>query len=144
VTDIHTKYPAEFKCDDGHFVRSKAEMLIDNWLYKKGIIHEYETKIFLPNNPDSDLYCDFYLPTLGVYIEYWGREGDSTYDKRKNQKIDLYRNNSLKLISLNDNDIKRLNDILPKQFATADVLDTDDGEEVTPSKRMWMGMTFED
>ena len=115
--DIRDKYPPELKTDDGHFVRSKAEMLIDNWLFKNNIPHAYEVSVFLPNNPDQDLYCDFFLPTYGIYIEYWGLEGDKSYDLRKEQKIELYLNNSLKRIDLDESHIKRLNDVLPKILA---------------------------
>ena len=36
---------SSFKCIDGHKVRSKAELIIDNYLYNHGIVHEYEKKI---------------------------------------------------------------------------------------------------
>lgn len=116
INDIHTKYPAEYKCDDGHFVRSKAEMLIDNWLFKNGHLHTYETAVHLSKTPTSQLYCDFYLPTLGLYIEYWGKD-DERYNRRKRAKLEQYSDNELRVISLYDDDIKRLDDVLPKRFA---------------------------
>jgi hypothetical protein len=33
------KFEATHRTTDGHFVRSKAEMLIDNWLYMAEIVH---------------------------------------------------------------------------------------------------------
>ena len=33
--------PSRYKCDDEHVVKSRAEALIDNWLNKEGIAHEY-------------------------------------------------------------------------------------------------------
>ena len=47
---------------------SKAEMLIDNWLYMAEIVHAYERKLPI----EEDVYCDFYIPKGKVYIEYWG------------------------------------------------------------------------
>ena len=44
---------------DGHFVRSKAEQLIDNWLYMAEIVHAYERKLPI----EEDVYSDFYIPT---------------------------------------------------------------------------------
>lgn len=35
------KFPCNIRTDDGHKVRSKAEQVIDNWLYSKGIVHAY-------------------------------------------------------------------------------------------------------
>src|SRR5690554_5314699 len=39
------KFEAKHRSADGHFVRSKAEMLIDNWLYMAEIVHAYERKL---------------------------------------------------------------------------------------------------
>ena len=33
--DFRHKFPRKFMCSDGHWVRSKAELLIDNWLYTR-------------------------------------------------------------------------------------------------------------
>ena len=87
-----------FKCVDGHIVRSKAELIIDNYLYNHSIKHEYEKKIKVHGN--SILY-DWYLPDYDVYIEYWGFFGKD-YMKRKEEKIRLYRKGKLTLISIED------------------------------------------
>ena len=36
-------------------VRSKAEQIIDNWLYHKGIVHAYERRVPI----EEEVYCDF-------------------------------------------------------------------------------------
>ena len=87
-----------FKCIDGHIVRSKAELIIDNYLYNHHIAHEYEKIIKV--NGKSILY-DWYLPEVEVYIEYWGFYGKN-YMKRKEEKIRLYKKGKLKLISIED------------------------------------------
>jgi predicted nuclease of restriction endonuclease-like RecB superfamily len=87
-----------FKCIDGHIVRSKAELIIDNFLYNQNITHEYEKKIKVQGK--SMLY-DWYLPEFEVYIEYWGFYGKD-YMKRKEEKIRLYKKGKLKLISIED------------------------------------------
>lgn len=67
-------------------VRSRAEVLIDNWLYMQGIVHAYERRLPI----EEECYCDFYLPGgKGVYIEFWGRESDPTYQERQAAKRDL-------------------------------------------------------
>lgn len=110
--DIRKKFEARFRCTDGHYVRSKAEMLIDNWLYEHRIAHAYEKKVYMPKNPDETVLSDFYLPEGKVFIEYWGMESEK-YKKRKEVKISLYSTNGLNLISLEDEHISRLDDILP-------------------------------
>lgn len=39
------RFPARHRTTDGHLVRSKAELLIDNWLYMAGIVHAYERRL---------------------------------------------------------------------------------------------------
>ena len=61
--NFRDKFKAEHRATDGHMVRSKAEMLIDNWLYMEGIVHAYERKLPI----EEDVYCDFYLPAGKIY-----------------------------------------------------------------------------
>lgn len=104
------KFQAKHRATDGHFVRSKAEMLIDNWLYMAEIVHAYERKLPI----EEDVYCDFYIPTGKVYIEYWGYEEDSKYLNRKKQKQEIYEKYGFHLIELNDKEVLNLDDILPR------------------------------
>jgi len=108
--EFREKFKAEYRSTDGHFVRSKAEMLIDNWLYMAEIIHAYERKLPI----EEDVYSDFYIPTGKVYIEYWGYENDSKYLKRKKDKIEIYKKYDFNLIELNDQDVLNLDDVLPR------------------------------
>ena len=69
--DFRKKYPAEYRTKDGHYVRSKAELTIDDSLYLWGIVHAYEKK--LPNT-EENVYSDFHIPSgngrpKAVYIE---------------------------------------------------------------------------
>ena len=104
------KFEAKLRTTDGHYVRSKAEMLIDNWLYMAEIVHAYERKLPI----EEEVYCDFYIPTGKVYIEYWGYENDSKYLHRKAQKQEIYKNYGFKLIELEDKDVQNLDDVLPR------------------------------
>lgn len=108
--NFRNKFPAHFRTQDGHFVRSRAEVIIDDYLYHNQVIHAYERKVGI----EEELYCDFYIPVgKKVYIEYWGKEGDEKYEARKARKIELYRKNELNLIELTDADINSLDDTLP-------------------------------
>jgi hypothetical protein len=49
------KFEAKLRAADGHYVRSRAEMLIDNWLYMSEIVHAYERKLPI----EEELYCVF-------------------------------------------------------------------------------------
>jgi len=116
VDDFRKKYPAEYRTKDGHYVRSKAELTIDDSLYLWGIAHAYEKK--LPNT-EKNVYSDFHIPSgngrpKAVYIEYWGMEYDEKYNERKRKKIEIYNELDLILIQLNDADIKNIEDSLQK------------------------------
>lgn len=106
------KYPATYRATDGHMVRSRGEMLIDNWLYMQGIVHAYERRLPI----EQDVLCDFYLPSGKVYIEYWGMESDDRYAQRMAQKQQIYRDSGLNLVELRDNDIQNLDDVLPREL----------------------------
>ncbi|NQF16676.1 glycerol kinase [Brevibacillus sp. HB1.3] len=112
VTSFRDKFQAKHRAADGHFVRSKAEMLIDNWLYMSEIVHAYERKLPI----EEDVYCDFYLPVGKVYIEYWGLENDPKYTERKKSKLEIYRKYGFNLIELMDTDIQNLDDVFPKKL----------------------------
>ncbi|WP_305844840.1 glycerol kinase [Photobacterium leiognathi] len=117
VSNFRQKFEAKHRAADGHYVRSKAEMLIDNWLYMAGIVHAYERKLPI----EEDLYCDFYLPTGKVYIEFWGLEDDPKYADRKKVKQDLYAKYGFNLIELNDDDVQNLDDVLPRMLLKFDI-----------------------
>lgn len=110
--NFREKFPATFRTKDGHMVRSRAEVIIDNALYDYKLAHAYERKLPI----EEDLYSDFFIPTENVYIEFWGMEDDPKYAERKRQKIEIYKKYDFKLIELNDNDISNLDDFLPKKL----------------------------
>jgi hypothetical protein len=111
------KYQATLRTQDGHFVRSKAEVIIDNWLYISGLVHSYEKKLPI----DEDVVTDFYIPSgngrpQAVYLEYWGMENDANYLERKNKKIEIYKKYEFPLIELCEKDIENIDDVLPKKL----------------------------
>ncbi len=115
--NFREKFEAKHRTQDWHYVRSKAEMIIDNLLYQYWIIHAYERKLPI----EEDVYSDFYIPAWNgrpqwVYIEYWWFENDEKYLERKRKKIEIYKENELALIELNEWDIQNLDDILPRKL----------------------------
>ena len=90
--NFRKKFPAEYRTKDGHYVRSKAELTIDDSLYLWGIPHAYEKKL---SKTVENVYSDFHIPSgysrpKAVYIEYWGMENDEKYNQRKQKKIEIY------------------------------------------------------
>lgn len=110
--NFRDKFPATLRTKDGHMVRSRAEVIIDNALYEYKLVHAYERKLPV----EEELYSDFFIPAENVYIEYWGMEADPKYAERKKTKIEIYKKYNFKLIELNDSDINNLDDHLPKKL----------------------------
>jgi hypothetical protein len=92
-----------YKTKDGHKVRSRAEHMIDDWLYDNKHIHAYETHV-----PNSDYLCDFYLPDIDSYLEVWADFSGEIGDKYKEQmaaKKRFYHDNNLNLIEIFQTDL---------------------------------------
>ena len=89
-----------YKADDGHFLNSIYELIFDNYLYVNKIPHKVNEEIC----PESKYRYDFKIDDY--YIEIWGYEKDRTgyvhdlYNKKRILKEELYKNNNLKLISI--------------------------------------------
>lgn len=102
------KFPPTIRASDGHMVRSRAEAMIDAWLYENRIVHAYERLVPV----EQKMYCDFYLPEFNLYIEFWGMENDPKYKARKEKKLNIYRQNELRLVEIKDEHINNLDDYL--------------------------------
>ena len=107
-----------YKTKDGHFVRSRAEVIIDNYLFECNIPHAYERSLPIEEN----MYCDWYIPPFGmnsskpVYIEFWGMDTEK-YLKRKKEKQLIYRKYpELHLIELEDKDLDDIDRVLSSKL----------------------------
>ncbi len=114
--NFRQKFPAQLRTKDGHYVRSRAEVIIDNALYDYGPAHAYERKIPIEEN----VYSDFYIPakngSQALYIEFWGMEDDPKYDKRLKIKQGIYKKHELNLIEIYAEHIDNLDDYLPRML----------------------------
>ncbi|WP_198152323.1 hypothetical protein [Draconibacterium sediminis] len=114
--NFREKFPAGLRTKDGHLVRSRGEILIDNSLYEYGLAHAYERRLPI----EDEVYCDFYIPSQNngkaVYIEYWGMENDEKYQARKEKKKMIYKDNHLNLLELENAHIESLDDYLPRML----------------------------
>ena len=115
--DFRSKWNANIRTEDGHYVRSRAEQLIDNFLYHHNIVHAYEKLIILERENEATLLCDFYIPETNTYIEYYGKY-DAEYIARKNAKDLIYRENNIDYIALGKKHLDNLDDTLLKEIIT--------------------------
>ncbi|MDO2408521.1 hypothetical protein [Campylobacter magnus] len=105
-----------FRTKSGHLVCSKSEVIIADYLYGEEICFAYEKRLPI----ETEARCDFYVPACSAYIEYWGVQSDEAerkkYEKRKKEKIALYKKHALNLIEIDDKNIKNLEDFLQKEL----------------------------
>jgi len=109
-----SKFHSSYRCDDGHYVKSLSEVLIDNWLYGHNIPHAYEPLVPIKET----IWCDFYIKPISLYIEFWGRN-DAAYLKKKGIKLALYKANNLNVLNLESNHVLNLDDILTNKLRQA-------------------------
>jgi len=111
------KYPDTLlKAKDGHMVRSRAELVIDNMLYDYGLSHAYERELPIAEKVISDFYIPSRSGSKAVYIEFWGINDNEKYLTRKKIKQKLYKREGFNLIQLEDKHIDNLDSHLPKML----------------------------
>lgn len=109
--DYRKRYPSPYRCDDGDWVRSKAEREIDNFFYRHRIWHIIE-EVYYKRNTNTKYYPDFYLPDYNLYLEYFGGT-DPDYLFKKEAKISTYRSDySIKFEYLTYDDDTRIEERL--------------------------------
>ena len=117
-----SKYPNKtYKAKDGHVVRSKGELVIDNMLYDYGITHAYERLLPIKENVKSDFYIPPRNGGKAVYIEFWGISDDKAYSERKKIKKEIYKRENYNLINIEDKHLIDLEKYLPKMLLVYDI-----------------------
>lgn len=111
--EVEIDRATSYTCNDGHVVRSRGEALIDNWLCKFGIAHDYEKTISLGGNP---VKYDWYLTDIDVFAEYWGYHGKN-YQERRKEKERLYALHGKRLLSIEDKDLENVNVTLKRKLS---------------------------
>lgn len=114
----------EYRCQDGHWVKSKSERDIDNYLYNHNIRHAYENTLY--TDEDIPIHPDFYLPDQNAYIEHWGYGKEKKgYTLTKIKKLLYYRRSGLTVICTYENtdaeDIESALDYKLNHFTTGKV-----------------------
>ncbi len=83
--------------------KSRSEEEIARSLAKNGINFEYEKEAYVEdfrNGKSRIWYPDFYLPDLGVVIEYMGRPEDEDYREGMERKRKTYEEMGVKFIQI--------------------------------------------
>ncbi len=120
---LEAEYQSDMTCDDGHMVKSPSEKIIDDWLFKEGINHAYETTLNVDKT--HDIHPDWYIPEYNgvknIYIEYWGiGDENKKYAAIKNYKKEIYpklcEQEHITVLYLEKSDLNNANASLKKKL----------------------------
>ncbi|MFZ1684115.1 MAG: hypothetical protein WAU88_08300 [Candidatus Zixiibacteriota bacterium] len=94
--------PLETRINPSCVFRSAGERKIADVLSKYGIPYKYESPTLVQDEQQKPRiwYPDFYLPTLGVYVEFYGLSGTPDYDNLRSRKLQAYQKTGLEVISV--------------------------------------------
>ncbi|CAG0994301.1 hypothetical protein FLAV_02484 [Flavobacteriales bacterium] len=92
----------------GLSVRSRIERTIAEFLMENGIIFQYEPTLILDG---EELHPDFYIQTIGIYLEHWGSD-EPSYVENRRKKEEIYRKYNIKYISTEESDVDNIYDKL--------------------------------
>ncbi|WP_407833557.1 glycerol kinase [Vibrio rotiferianus] len=112
LSNFRQKFEAKHRTLDGHYVRSKGELLIDNWLYLAGVVHAYERQLPIA----QDVTSDFYLPSGKVYLQFWGSDTGEMSESEQEKIRAVYKQHSFNLIEVEASEVDRLDEVLPKRL----------------------------
>ena len=110
---VKSKYPSFYNCLDGHRARSLSEVVVDNCLYRCGILHEEEGLI--KKNGKKKYKYDWFLPECDVYLEFFGYFGKKYQDTRK-KKEKYYKKHSLDMIAIEPQDLANIEESMRKKL----------------------------
>lgn len=110
--EIHSDADGGLHALDGHLLRSRATLMICHWLYMSEIVHACGRHLPV----EGGYRCDFYLPSLHLYIEYWGDESEPGQLRAKLEKKAVYERHGLKLLEISSDEIERLDEVLSRQL----------------------------
>ncbi len=111
-SSFRQKFEAKHRTLDGHYVRSKGELLIDNWLYLAGVVHAYERQLPI----DQDVTSDFYLPGGKVYLQFWGSDTGEMLEAEREKIRAVYEQHNFNLIEVEPSELDKLDEVLPKRL----------------------------
>ncbi|TFH90353.1 glycerol kinase [Vibrio ouci] len=112
LSSFRQKFEAKHRTLDGHYVRSKGELIIDNWLYMNGVVHAYDRQLPI----EQDVLSDFYLPSGKVYLQYWGSDTGEVPETERQAIRQIYEQHNFALIEVLPEEVAQLDDVLPARL----------------------------
>lgn len=78
--------------EDYSLYKSRGERQIASYLNEQGMAYQYEYPLAIIDRGQTRIwYPDFRLPEYGMIIEYFGMNGNSSYNGQMAHKMEAYR-----------------------------------------------------
>jgi len=106
---------------DGHIVRSHGERLVDDWLHKH-LPYPHLYNYAVKRNSETVL-CDWYVPEIGLFIEYWEGANPRRSGLEENMEMHLKRRffegHSLDAINIYEDDLPLIDKVITQRIREA-------------------------
>jgi len=99
-----------FKTKTGHLVRTRAEMMIANFLFDNSLLFQYNTVATWADK--DDFRASFYIPKLDLYIDHHPYDYIKEYQKVMKAKIKQYEKHKKKHIYIASEDEKNIEEAI--------------------------------
>ena len=99
-----------FKTKSGHMVRSRAEMMIANFLFDNNLLFQYEPAA--PWADSKDFRPSFYIPKFDLYMEHYGHNKVKEYRKMMQSRIKEFEKNKKRFVFTVSEDERAMEDSL--------------------------------
>jgi len=99
-----------FKTKTGHLVRTRAEMMIANFLFDNSLLFQYNTVATWADK--DDFRASFYIPKLDLYIDHHPYDYIKEYQKTMKAKIKQYEKHKKKHVYLTSEDEKNIEEAI--------------------------------
>ena len=107
IMDRNENAPATFKTKTGHMVKTRAEMMIANFLFDHKLLFQYNSVATWADK--DDFRPSFYIPKLDLYIEQNPYDYIKEYAKAmraKTKQYDKHKKKNIMLTSEDENNIE--------------------------------------
>ena len=99
-----------FKTKTGHLVKTRAEMMIANFLFDNNLLFQYNTMATWADR--DDFRATFYLPKLDLYIDHHPYDYLKEYQKVMKAKIKQYEKHKKRHVYMTSEDEKNIEESL--------------------------------
>ena len=99
-----------FKTKTGHLVKTRAEMMIANFLFDNNLLFQYNTVATWADK--DDFRASFYIPKLDLYVDHNPYDSLKEYQKIMKAKIKQYEKHKKKHIYITSEDEKNIEETI--------------------------------